>query len=175
SIARRGVRGVPGPGGSPAPAKKGERPVGGPIAANRTLAHTRKLFNWAIARDIIEASPVAVVEAPGKEKKRDRHLSDDEIRLLWTALDGLDYPIAPYFKLLLVTGQRREEVAGMRWDQIDEKQKLWTIPSYSTKADRTHIVPLSELAIEILGKVPRVGAQVFTTRRGRPVSGYSKM
>jgi integrase len=159
----------------PVVAKKGERPVGGPIAANRTLAHVRKLFNWAVARDIIDASPVTAVEAPGKETRRDRHLSDDEIKTLWAELDGLDYPIAPYFKLLLATGQRREEVAGMRWGQINEKEKLWTIPSYSTKADRTHIVPLSELAIEILGKVPRVGEHVFTTRRDRPVSGYSKM
>lgn len=160
--------------GSAAPHEK-ERRVGGPIAANRTLAHVRKLFNWAIGRGIIEVTPVAMVEAPGKETRRDRHLGDDEIRLLWKSLDALDYPTAPFFRMLLATGQRREEVAGMRWADIDRKAALWTIPSMSTKADRTHVVPLSPLAMEIIDALPEHGAQVFTTRRDRPISGYSKM
>lgn len=157
------------------PAKPKKRKVGGPIAANRTLSAISKLFNWAIGRGIIDMTPVAKVEPPGKEKRRERYLSDVELRVVWEALHKMDYPVAPYFKLLILTGQRREEVAGIRWDQIDEEAKTWAIPSRSTKADRSHLIPLSDFALEALKEAKKIGAHVFTTRQDKPVSGYSKI
>ena len=160
---------------------------GKPVAANRTLAAVRKLFNWALQRGIIEASPVALVEMPGAERKRERTLRPDEIRAVWACADELGYPFGLFFRMALTTGQRREEVARMRWANVDERERTWTLSSEMTKAGRAHVVPLSSLALEILGEAkeaagrllaPPEGAapptHVFTTRGDRPISGYSK-
>jgi integrase len=146
---------------------------GKPIAANRTLAAIRKLFNWAITRGILDNSPVAMIGPPSAEELRERALKPDEIRALWKATDALGYPFGSYFRLLLATGQRRTEVAMMRWDDIDDG--LWTIPAGMTKAKRAHAVPLSKLALEIIRGCPRTTSPyVFSTRARRPISGYSK-
>ncbi len=149
---------------------------GEPYAANRLLAAVRKLFNWALERDIIDTSPVANIKAPGKESQRDRVLNDDEIKALWAACEKAGYPYGPLVKMLLLTAQRRDEVATMRWSDISKEAKLWTIPSAQTKADRAQEVPLSPLAIEILEALPRQsGPYIFTTTGGElPVSGFSK-
>ena len=143
--------------------------------ANRVLGHVRKLMNWAIERGLIAASPVANVRAPGKETSRDRVLTYDEIVKVWGACDGLGYPFGGFTRLLLVTGQRRDEVARMKWSDLDLDNRLWTLPREQTKSDRAHEVPLSDLAIEILEGLPRVGEHIFTSgRRGdKPVSGFS--
>jgi integrase len=146
---------------------------GKPIAANRTLAAIRKLFNWAITRGILDTSPVAMIEPPSAEELRERALKPDEIRALWKATDALGYPFGSYFRLLLATGQRRTEVATMRWGDIDDG--LWTIPAGMTKSKRAHAVPLSPLALEIITGCPRTASPyVFSTRAKRPISGYSK-
>ena len=80
---------------------------------------------------------------PEAECKRERTLSADEIPLVWAAAGGLGYPFGQFFKIALVTGQRREEVAGMRWADIDEKERTWMLTSDMTKAGRAHIMPLS--------------------------------
>jgi integrase len=165
---------------------------GKPIAANRVLAAVRKLFNWALQRDIIEASPVALVAMPSAETKRERTLSANEVRTLWPQFAALGYPFGPFLQMALATGQRREEVAGMRWQDIDEAEGTWTLPSESTKPGRAHIVPLAPLAMDILREArqsamqlvgqlandpagaPKLPEYVFTTRGDRPISGYSK-
>jgi integrase len=84
--------------------------------------------------------------------------------------------------MVLVTGQRRDEVAGIRWSDIDEADQTWTLQSDQTKPRRAHVVPLSPLALSILAQVreatawfPREGPYIFSTTRGaRPISGYSK-
>lgn len=149
-----------------------------PAMANRTLAHARKLFNWAIERSILDASPMAQVKAPGgKEQPRERELSDAELRDLWPAFESLGYPFGPMFELLLVTGQRRGEVANMKWADLDLEDEVWNLPSDATKAGRQHSVPLSPLATRIIKELPsfRKGDYVFTTTFGeKPVSGYSR-
>jgi integrase len=163
-----------------------------PITANRVLAAVRKLFNWALQRDIIEASPVARLESPSAETKRERTLSVGEVGELWRQFAALGYPFGPFLQMALATGQRREEVASMRWQDIDEAECTWTLPSESTKPGRAHIVPLSLLAMEVLRETKQATMQlhgrqaegpadtlqlpqyVFTTRGDRPISGYSK-
>ncbi|MGV8954676.1 MAG: tyrosine-type recombinase/integrase [Cypionkella sp.] len=81
---------------------------GAPIVANRTLAAVRRFFNWTVERQMLPTSPAASIKAPAPEISRDRVLSDDEIRWVWKAADGLGYPFGPIVKLLLLTGQRRE-------------------------------------------------------------------
>ena len=147
---------------------------GGPISANRTLAAVRVLFNWALRRGIIETTPTAMVERPGQEHQRERALHADEICFLWPAFAAVGYPFGTFFQMALLTAQRREEVAGMRWADIDLPEKVWTLPAELTKARRAHVVPLSSPAVEILAGLPRIGNYVFTTAGNRPISGFSK-
>ena len=92
---------------------------GAAVEANRVLATVRKLFNWACERGTIETSPCARVKAPTPENARDRVLDDRELSLVWRAADALGYPFGPFVQLLILTGQRREEVAGMKWSELD--------------------------------------------------------
>ena len=149
---------------------------GAPIAANRTLSATRKLFNWCVQRDIIAASPCAGVKPPTPERSRDRVLSDNELRLVWRAADKIAWPFGLLVKLLALTGQRRDEVAKMRWDELDLEAGLWTLPRERVKTDQPHKVPLSAASVNVLKSVPRIAGSyfVFTTNGTAPSSGYSK-
>jgi len=148
---------------------------GAEVQANRTLARLRALFNWAIEKDRVVASPVARMKLPTQEQARDRVLSDDELRWLWRACDEVGWPFGPLVKLLLLTAQRRDEVAGMEWSEIDLVKHVWTIPRHKAKNDRVHEVQLSEAAIEVLQSLPRIGeGLVFTTTGETAVSGFSK-
>ncbi len=159
--------------------------AGGPIAANRVLSAVRALFNWAIRRGLVEINPCALVERPGQEAPRDRVLAPEELRELWPRFVALGYPFGSLLQLALITGQRRSEVAGMRWQDIDLEAKTWTLAAADTKAGRGHVVPLSDLAVSILSGLPRKmaalekgGARpspyVFTTDGKVPVSGFSR-
>jgi integrase len=142
---------------------------------NRVLAAVRKLFNWATARGMIGKSPVGPGMARPGERSRDRYLDAREIQMVWKAAGRLGHPGGTLIQLLLVTGQRRSEVAGMRWDELDlDDEKLWTLPPEHTKAGRGHFVPLSDLAIDLVRAAPATGSYVLTTRGDRPVSGFSK-
>jgi integrase len=148
---------------------------GAEVQANRTLARLRALFNWAIEKDRVAVSPVARMKLPTQEHARDRVLSDDELRWLWRACDQAGWPFGPLVKLLLLTAQRRDEVAGMEWSEVDLVKRVWTIPRHKAKNDRLHEVQLSEAAIEVLQSLPRIGdGLVFTTTGQTAVSGFSK-
>jgi integrase len=148
---------------------------GKPIAANRTLAAIRKMFNWAVARDIIAASPCVGVKPPTTERPRDRVLTDPELRAVWQAAHKIGGPFGALVQLLILTGQRRDEVAGMRWSEIDLEGCRWTLAPERVKNNRPHEIPLSEPAIAILTALPRIGNQFVLTSTGKaPSSGYSK-
>jgi integrase len=125
-----------------------------PILANRVLAVVRKFFNWLASRDVIVASPCVGVDRPGEERARDRYLDDTEVAQVWRACDGLGYPYGSFIQLLLLTGQRRTEVAGMRWSEINGT--LWELPAARTKNARAHTVPLSAQAQAIIAAAPRI-------------------
>jgi integrase len=114
--------------------------AGAPIAANRVLAATRKLFNWLLARDLITASPCAGVKPPTGERSRDRVLDDKELRAVWLAAEEIGWPFGAMVKTLVLTGQRRDEVARMEWSEIDFGDKLWTLPRERVKNDEKHEV-----------------------------------
>jgi integrase len=147
-----------------------------PIGANRVLAAIRKMFSWAVERDILSTSPIVSVRAPGKETERDRVLSDEELVRVWGAADTMGGVTGAFFKCLILTGQRRNEVSGIGWADLDLTARIWTLPRQATKGDRSHEVPLSPLAIEVLTALSRTGTYVFSSTRGeRPISGYSKI
>jgi integrase len=158
---------------------------GAPIAANRVLAILRKFCRWTLSRQIIEHSPCDGVMARSAETPRDRVLDDRELCLVWKAADTLGWPFDAIVKLLLLTGARRGEVVGMRWEEIDLEKKVWSLPASRTKNKRSHASPLSSLAVGILENLPRIenrGGLLFPagfvrrTSRSHgpgPVSGFS--
>jgi integrase len=150
---------------------------GSPIAANRILAVLRRLFGWAVDRDILPASPAAGVKAPTAEESRDRVLSDAELRAVWKAADAIGQPFGPMVKLLILTAQRRDEVAAMTWREVDRHAALWTLPRSRAKNGQEHSVPLSNAAVAVLEACPEIAGAaryVFTTTGETPVSGFSR-
>jgi integrase len=128
---------------------------GAPIQANRTLEIVRKLFNWAVALDILGANPCHRVPKPSNENRSDRVLSEEELRAVWLALAAEAPLTAATFKLRLLTAQRGAEVLAMRWDQISGV--WWTIPAEIAKNGLAHRVPLSAPVINLLDDVRRLG------------------
>ena len=136
---------------------------GAPVTANRVHALLAQLFTWAAAKDLIPASPMAGVDRPGgEERPRQRVLTAEEIRTFWTKLPTADMaePTRLAIKLLLVTAQRRGELTFAKWAHFDFDAKLWTIPvellktSHARRSEpEPHHVPLSPLAIELLGEL----------------------
>lgn len=152
---------------------------GAPISANRVHAILRRFFNWCLERSILDKSPISNVPAPSKETSRDRVLTDHEIQLLWQACDAVGWPFGPMVQLLLLTVQRREEVAGMTEGELDLKgnNPVWTIPKDRAKNDKAHTVPLASSAVNILNDLPKVKSDagyIFTTNGLSSVSGFSK-
>jgi integrase len=162
---------------------KKKHAAGGPICANRVLAAIRAMFNWALRRGVLDSAPTLLVERPGEETKRERTLTPDEIRAVWCGAQAIGYPFGDFFRLALLTGQRRDEVAGAQWAHIDLAEKTWTLPAELTKAGRAHVVPLSPAAVALIKALPRKTIQteagpkpspyLFTTSGARPISGYS--
>jgi integrase len=131
-----------------------------PVTRNRLQSAIFQLFNFAVVRGIIDVSPCPKIERI-EEKTRDRVLNDDEIILLWNALDLENpkpfdaYPITKLaLKMILLTGQRPGEIAGMEWAEIVERKDgtWWEIPAERMKGKtaKPHDVPLSPLSIEII-------------------------
>jgi integrase len=146
---------------------------GRPVAANRVLTAVRKLFNWAIERDILAVSPCAGVKPPTPEQSRDRVLSDDELGNVWRAADQLGGPFGALVKLLILTGQRRDEVARMTWSEIDFEARLWTLPKERSKNGKPHDVALADQAVAVLEALPRIGDFVLTTDGRSAASNYA--
>jgi integrase len=147
----------------------------GPIAANRTLSWFRRLCSWAIERGLIETNPCAGIKLPAAETARDRILSDAELKAAWQAADGLEQPYSEFIKLLILTGQRRSEVAEMRWSEIDLDAKLLTLPKERAKNHRQHEIPLSDSAAALLRGLPRIAESgvVFTLNGSNAITAFA--
>jgi integrase len=125
---------------------------GSGITANRTLALVRRMFNFACEQSILEASPCTSVRAPAQEQRRDRVLSEEEIRLFWHGLDKAKMADVSRLGLrfLLLTAQRTDEVIGLPWGELDLVGGWWTIPVERAKNKSSHRVPLSSEAMAVL-------------------------
>lgn len=147
---------------------------GSPVAANATLAALRKMFNWLVERGVLDASPATGVKPPARVRSRDRVLSDDELAAVWRAARSTPYPFGPAFRLLILTGARREEINGLTRGEIDGD--TIRLAGDRTKNGEPHAVPLSIEARRVLDAVPRIGkgSLLFTTTGKTPVSGWSK-
>ncbi|AWN35269.1 site-specific integrase [Methylobacterium radiodurans] len=145
----------------------------GPHASVRARRMLSAVYVWAIGEGLAESNPVLGTNAPTDEVRRDRVLSLPELALIWRALPQGDF--SAVVRLLILTGQRRDEVAEMRWDELDLDARLWRLPPSRTKNKRAHTVPLPACAVDILKSVPiRAGRDlVFGTGSGG-FSGFSK-
>ena len=148
--------------------------IEGASLPNYVLAVIRPIFRFAVAREWIDASPVEGVSKPLHEQSRDRVLSMEKVAAVWKAAGLLGYPAGQFVRILLLTAQRRTEVASMRWQDVDLDAATWIIPGAETKSERTHLVPLSAAALAILREVPQLGPYVFTSDGETHLSGYAK-
>jgi integrase len=149
----------------------------GRYAANRARAALSAFYGWAIAEGLADANPVIGTRKPADEVARDRVLGGDELAMVWREAGGGDF--GSIVRLLILTGQRREEVAAMTWAELDLDAALWRIGADRTKNGRAHEVPLAEPAVAILRKHAarerrdECRALVFGSRDG-PFAGWSK-
>lgn len=121
----------------------------GPIMANRCRAALSHCFAWAMQQGLADNNPVIGTARPAPEVQRERVLSEAELAELWNATaGGGDY--ATILRLLLLLGQRREEVAGIGWPELDLHRSLWSLPGARTKNGLPHVVPLPSQAVTIL-------------------------
>ena len=162
---------------------------GAPYAANRALTHAKTFFRWLVSEGYLQGDPTSVMQKPFKgEIERERVLTLDELKLLWPQFTALNCkPFGDALKLLLLTGQRRDEVGSMRWDNLDIQKGLWLMPRSSTKNKLPHVVPLIGLALEIIKDQVRIVVKdektgksnpspyVFTTTGKTPISGWSRI
>jgi integrase len=156
-----------------------------PYQSNRLRAYLRRFFGWCWENDRIEIDPTAGIKPLAAEVSRDRVLSAEEIVALLVALEEAETVMAPVFKLLLLTGQRREEIVSLRWSEVKDLEgddPRIELPEKRTKNHRKHIVPLAPQAVAILAKQPRIRNRedgglsdfVFTVTGNTAVSGISK-
>jgi integrase len=148
------------------------------------FAILNKMLNWAVERGDIVSNPMAGMKRPPAVASRDRVMSDDELALALRAAQQMDRPFGPLYQMLFATGQRREEVAGLDWAELDRAKAEWTLPSKRAKNGEANIVPLNRHATTALDRLagqegakspkwPRTGL-VFTTTGKTTVSGFSR-
>jgi integrase len=143
-----------------------------PIQANRIRSILSSIFSFGINRGFTETNPVHSIKPLAKERVRYRVYTDKEIKLIWTAFEGLAEPYCSLFKILLILGQRSGETRKMRWDEIEEN--VWTIPPEKNKANRLHVIPMPAMVMKILMERRKhsKGEFVFESpvKKGQPIN-----
>ena len=155
--------------------------------AHNVWGHARSLFNWAIdsgygltVSPCWPKKPPALLSKANAKKSRQRVLTDTELKAFWEAAEATPYPYGPLFQLLLLTGQRRNDIGAARWVEVDAGKALLTVPEERYKSEVVHLVPLTDTAMSIIETLPRwvgedTGDFLFSTTNGnKPVNGFSK-
>jgi integrase len=142
---------------------------------NRVRSQVVAMLNWALEREWIDANPAAGIKKRPGEAPRQRSLTDDELRAVWRAADALPAPSGPFVKMLILTGQRRDEVRCLQWGEVSETAKTWTLPAARNKGKRDHYVPLSDPALALLTGTTRQGDYVFTVDGRKPYAGTKRL
>lgn len=145
---------------------------GAGVQANRTLACVRKMFAWALEREVVESNPAAGISKPATESPKERNLDLAEIVTVWQNMDARqDVPkgVKQALKLVLLTGCRPGEILDARWEQLDGE--WFELPSTNTKTKRPYRVYLSTLAKQIAGE-PGTGL-IVTKEDGSPLPVYT--
>jgi integrase len=146
------------------------------VSENASLAHFRSItafLNWAVNTGYLESSPLAGVKPPATSRQRERVLTIEELKLIWKATSKLSVIWQSYFKLLILTGQRRSELAGMHANEIDGH--WWIIPASRSKNRKPNKVYLTSLALSLLPNIDAYSGLYFTSNKNTRISGYSKI
>src|SRR6516162_2952723 len=150
----------------------------GAVTRNRVRSALSAYFTWLAREGYLDANPVAFT-TQAEEKARDRVLSDEELRIIWRALENDQF--GAIIKILVLTGMRRDEAGGLRWEEISPNLPLITLPPERTKNGREHLVPLSKPVLEIVRALPRRAMDdgtplehVFGNSAGRGFQNYSR-
>lgn len=149
----------------------------GPVAANRLRAEARACWGWATKRGALASNPWEATPRPlERETARERVLTDEELGIIYDRAGALTAPWGALVRLLILTGQRRGEVAGMRWDEVNLDAGTWTLPGDRTKNGHPHTVPLTAEAVALVREVKRRKGAVFVFEgpRKTAVSGFGK-
>ncbi|MCH8112913.1 MAG: tyrosine-type recombinase/integrase, partial [Proteobacteria bacterium] len=149
---------------------------GADTMANRTLSACVSFFGYALDKELIETSPTYKIKRT-KELPRNRVMSPDEIGTFWKSLGntGISLHLQLALRFLLITGQRRAEVVEASWLEIDRPERVWEIPAERTKKERPHVVPLTDMALDMLDQIKAAssgGTNLFPSPL-RPECAYS--
>ncbi len=147
---------------------------GAPVAANKTLKSIKTFLRWCVGRAVLDQSPAEGVPLPTKEVTRERVLNDQELAQIILAARVMDGPYGGIVELLALTGQRREEVARMTWNELDLAQRVWTLPKSRTKNAKEHVVHLSEQSMAVLKRADKKQPFVFSTLGTKSFQEFSK-
>ena len=137
---------------------------------NRCRETLRAIFAFAIERGLVTVNPVIGVLKRKVEIPRDRTLTAEEMVMLWRAIDKLPEVPRAYFRVVLLTGARRNEVRFMAWSELDLNARKWRLPAERNKSARPFEIPLSDPVVEILQTLPRIGPMVFAFDGKRPMA-----
>ena len=163
-----------------------DRPA--PGMAYNVWGHIKAIFSWAMWPERRQGYGLTVNPTQHLQPKHFklskkvsvRVLSDDEIRAYWTVAEATPYPLGPFYKMLLLTGQRKSEVSGARFSEIAHNRRTWTVPPERYKVGQSHLVPLSPDTVSLIGDLDRFegegsGDCMFSTTKGaKPINGFSK-
>jgi integrase len=150
--------------------------------AAHVLRYLRAFLSWAQREDLIIINPALGIPDPDvrkrEDRERDRWLDDSEIPLFWAACDTVGCTFAPFFKLLLLLGCRRDELAHATWAEFDLEKRTWILPGRRSKNGNPHLAHLADPVLEIINKLTRLRRSdpeeyLFSTTGVRPISGFS--
>jgi integrase len=144
----------------------------GPLT--KPLKSLKTFLRWCVGRAVLDQSPAEGVPLPAKEVARDRVLDDKELAQIILAARKMGGPYGGIVELLALTGQRREEVARLTWEELDLAQRVWTIPKSRTKNSKSHVVHLSDQSAVLLKRADRRGALVFSPLGGKPFRNFGR-
>jgi integrase len=147
---------------------------GAPIAANKTLKSMKTFLRWCVGRAVLDQSPAEGVPLPAKEVARDRVLDDVELARVILAARKIGGPYGGIVEFLALTGQRREEVAGLTWEELDLEQRIWTIPKSRTKNGKAHVVHLCDQSLAVLKCADQQGPLMFSLLGTKPFQEFSR-
>lgn len=147
-----------------------------PAEQHHAYVTLKVFFNWAVSEDLIETSPLASMRLPNRSKPRERVLSEYELKQVFDLARTHPWPYGQIVQLLILTGQRRSEIGGLRWEWIDREDRTITLPADFTKNRQTHRFPFGRLVAAIFDSLPETGEFVFPgkTKQSTVFNGFSK-
>jgi integrase len=147
-----------------------------PSIAAHAIVAIGTFFNWAVGRQYLASSPLVRLRKPPKSPPRSRLLTDDDLKTIWRAAAEIGWPYGTLVQLAITTGQRRGQLAALRWSWIDPKAQTISFPAAVMKGKKPHTIPYADLTATILKNAPATADLIFPNRshEDKPFNGWSK-